>query len=514
MNIQDRKKSFTAEELRIRYNLDGLDKDRKAIQLIRETLNKVEVEFQRFIDLIDSSFAEYPSQVEITTWFFDGIPSATQPEIETPSDHVGDFYYDRQTGKAYQYVYENSEYTWKERTEPIVVETLAIENSKSDTGDNKRLVFKDTPTTPYSIGDVWINGNTYYRCRAARDEGAYNIVDWVLYTDYTEDIVLLDTRAVLNQLEKNVTQNYVTTTQLETNTQGIYANVAETYFTKADADEENKQIKINKADISTLNISSNKISSRVESLENGYFKYYYTTDATYLDTQGKEYYSYDSEHDVYVLLVAGTDYTVGDTIPANRVYEREWVFGTSDLTQTLSTIQSTFVEQTSSEITTWFNSPLDPNDPNSKSLSNIVSGLSSDNTNNIDQLNIYRSYIRQSTYTGYLLTTDISVVSGKTYYTRSGNTYTQVTNPTNANIKNYYEYVTAVPYLELGKEDNQTTLRIMPQRIQFLTNGEETAYISNNSLYISESTILIRQQIGHWVTVEDSNHNLNTYWQD
>ena len=26
MNIQDRKKSFTAEELRIRYNLDGLDK--------------------------------------------------------------------------------------------------------------------------------------------------------------------------------------------------------------------------------------------------------------------------------------------------------------------------------------------------------------------------------------------------------------------------------------------------------------------------------------------------------
>ena len=94
MNIQDRKKSFTAEELRIRYNLDGLDKDRKAIQLIRETLNKVEIEFQRFIDLINSSFEEYPSQMEITTWFFNGIPSATQPEFETPANHIGDFYYD------------------------------------------------------------------------------------------------------------------------------------------------------------------------------------------------------------------------------------------------------------------------------------------------------------------------------------------------------------------------------------------------------------------------------------
>ena len=66
MNIQDRKKSFTAEELRRRYNLDGLDKERKAIQLIRETLNKVEVEFQRFMDIINNTLAEYPSQAEIT----------------------------------------------------------------------------------------------------------------------------------------------------------------------------------------------------------------------------------------------------------------------------------------------------------------------------------------------------------------------------------------------------------------------------------------------------------------
>lgn len=39
----------------------------------------------------------------------------------------------------------------------------------------------------------------------------------------------------------------------------------------------------------------------------------------------------------------------------------------------------------------------------------------------------------------YVLTGDTSVVSGKTYYTKSGDTYTAVTNPAEASLSTYYE---------------------------------------------------------------------------
>ena len=73
------------------------------------------------------------------------------------------------------------------------------------------------------------------------------------------------------------------------------------------------------------------------------------------------------------------------------------------------------------------------------------------------------------------------------------------------------------PYIELGKEDANTKLRILDNRIQFLTGENETAYISNNTLYINESTVLTRQTMGtestgFWITEVDSEGNQNTRW--
>lgn len=73
------------------------------------------------------------------------------------------------------------------------------------------------------------------------------------------------------------------------------------------------------------------------------------------------------------------------------------------------------------------------------------------------------------------------------------------------------------PYIELGKEDANTKLRILDNRIQFLTGENETAYISNNTLYINESTVLTRQTMGtestgFWITEIDSEGNQNTRW--
>lgn len=131
------------------------------------------------------------------------------------------------------------------------------------------------------------------------------------------------------------------------------------------------------------------------------------------------------------------------------------------LGETISSIQSVIQEQTDSAITTWFQS---------SGIQGTLDDLKKAIDSNDDDIQIFKSYITQS------------VLEDGT------------------------------PYLELGKSENQTKIRILPERIQFLTNGEETAYISNNSLYINESTILTKQQIGHWVTTEDEVGNLNTYW--
>ena len=138
------------------------------------------------------------------------------------------------------------------------------------------------------------------------------------------------------------------------------------------------------------------------------------------------------------------------------------------LGETISSIQSVIQEQTDSAITTWFQS---------SGIQGTLDDLKKAIDNNDDDIQIFKSYITQS------------VLDDGT------------------------------PYLELGKSENQTKIRILPERIQFLTNGEETAYISNNLLYINESTVLTRQiigkeGIGRWITELDEAGNLNERWED
>lgn len=252
MNIQDRKKSFTTEELRRRYNLDELDKDRKAIQLVRNTINRVEIQFQKFIDVINKSLREYPNQTDenITVWFFNGIPTNNKPEFTVQVNHLGDLYYDRDNGNSYEYKLVNSEYEWVQITDSNINNTLAIESAAADTGDNRRVVFLQQPTPLYEIGDVWINNGKYYRCRSKRTDGNYNALDWIIYTDYSDDMVNKDTTAELNQLRTTVEEDYVSNATFETTVDSIDATVEEVYTyattienSLGDTDEKLEQVK-------------------------------------------------------------------------------------------------------------------------------------------------------------------------------------------------------------------------------------------------------------------------------
>lgn len=300
MNIQDRKKSYTAEDLRRRYNLDDLDKDRKAIQLIKNTINRVEIQFERFMDIIKQSINEYPSQADnnITAWFFSGIPTATQPEFTTASDHAGDLYYDRDNGKSYRFDLVSGNYEWVEITDKKLNEVLAIESSAADTGDNKRVVFIAQPSPLYEIGDVYINGGKYYRCRAKRTEGSYNSLDWIPYEDYTDDMVTADTTAELNHLEIHLDENYVSKATFETTVNSIDSRVEETYTyattVKNEADEIAEKVEeVNNTVIANQTATQYSINVINEQLVNGVVKFNTGTGYTF-DIEGLKINKADS----------------------------------------------------------------------------------------------------------------------------------------------------------------------------------------------------------------------------
>ena len=138
------------------------------------------------------------------------------------------------------------------------------------------------------------------------------------------------------------------------------------------------------------------------------------------------------------------------------------------LGEEIEVVRSSITEQTSEAITDWFNTALKP----------TIEDLENSVDSNDQTLNEIKSYVRRGVITD----------AQSPYYNQA--------------------------FVELGDTTNQTTLRILPNRIQFLTNGQETAFISNNQLYINESTILTKEKIGNWVTTQDENGLLNTYWED
>lgn len=57
------------------------------------------------------------------------------------------------------------------------------------TADSKAKVFTTTPTVPYKVGDLWVQGNSgdVMKCKTARSSGSYTASDWEKASKYTDD---------------------------------------------------------------------------------------------------------------------------------------------------------------------------------------------------------------------------------------------------------------------------------------------------------------------------------------
>lgn len=193
---QDRSGVRTAQDLERKYNLAGI---KKAVEQSVDGINKTNTTLEEFINstLVDLDNIHNQLDGNITTYYYSGVPTllnlpASEWSESEYANHVGDLYYDRDTGYAYRFLLDGQtgEYKWCELMDNDVAEALALANAAKDTADSKRRVFVATPYPPYENGDLWFNNQEIYICQISKTEGeVYADNDFIIATKYTDDTV-------------------------------------------------------------------------------------------------------------------------------------------------------------------------------------------------------------------------------------------------------------------------------------------------------------------------------------
>lgn len=230
INKRDINKLRTPEDLERKYNLNDILTLKENYELQKNGLNKVENELNGFVIATGKNLKELQDQVDgnITTWFYSGVPTdGNEPAKNWTTDneknnHLGDLYYDKDTGYAYRYSLDNATYSWIKITDNDVTQALAIANGAKDTADSKRRVFVVQPTTPYDVGDLWIKDEELYRCQTTKTSSeTFEENDWIIATKYTDD-----TKA--NQVGEDLTILSGTVTEIKENVDSLSSTMTNT----------------------------------------------------------------------------------------------------------------------------------------------------------------------------------------------------------------------------------------------------------------------------------------------
>ncbi len=188
----------TAQDLERKYNFSQeFSSIKKAIRQKETEITKVSNELDKFVNIATEELEEIKEQIDgkITTYYYSGVPTLTnyptsEWTVEEYGNHIGDLYYDKDTGYAYKFLYDNetNEYLWRKEESSDVSEALALANAAQDTADSKRRVFVVTPYPPYDNGDLWFHNEEIYICQISKAEDeTYASNDFIIATKYTDD---------------------------------------------------------------------------------------------------------------------------------------------------------------------------------------------------------------------------------------------------------------------------------------------------------------------------------------
>ena len=194
-------------------------------------------ELANAVSKFDGDISGLKDQIDgaIQTWFYDGIPNAlTEPEVHWTTDkdrqtHLGDLYYDNQTGFCYRYMNQNGVYSWGRIKDTEVTKALADAANAQTTANAKKRIFITTPKPPYDIGDLWVQGSNgdIMRCQTPKIASqTYAASDWVKASKYTDDTAVTNlsntvertyaTKSTVNQLSDRIEQTVSSVEEVRT----------------------------------------------------------------------------------------------------------------------------------------------------------------------------------------------------------------------------------------------------------------------------------------------------------
>ena len=175
----------------------GLFEHNKTANDIAQVQGNVATMAQAILD-INSDIDDLRDQIDgnITTWYYDydptlqNMPASEWISQHKEEDHVGDIFYNTDTGYAWRWIYLNNAYVWQEFSDSAATEALAKAREAYDLADNKRRVFFAQPVPPYDEGDLWVQGSGGDILRSTQDrtdQQVYVASDWVLASKYTDN---------------------------------------------------------------------------------------------------------------------------------------------------------------------------------------------------------------------------------------------------------------------------------------------------------------------------------------
>lgn len=189
------------------------------------------------VSKFDGDISGLKDQIDgaIQTWFYDGIPNAlTEPEVNWTTEkdrqtHLGDLYYDKQTGFCYRYMNQNGVYSWARIKDTEVTKALADAANAQTTANSKKRIFVTTPKPTYDIGDLWVQGSNgdIMRCQTPKIASqTYAEADWVKASKYTDDTAVTNlsntvertyaTKSTVNQLSDRIEQTVSSVEEVRT----------------------------------------------------------------------------------------------------------------------------------------------------------------------------------------------------------------------------------------------------------------------------------------------------------